>query len=282
MEQEIAQITIVYNLITDFLVNYSFQLIGAIVIFLAGFWLAVKLSNWVLDFCQGKGLDVTLSKFLASATRVIIIALVAIICLGKLGISITPLVAAIGALSLGAGLALQGLLSNYGAGFNIILSRTFVVGDTIEVQGVRGIVTDIHLAYTELMDEDQVKITIPNKHIVGEIIHNSQQDSLQELVIGISYDDDPFKAIEVIKESLSAVANISKSRDYVIGIDQFADSAIEIKLRLWVDSRFIHQFRFAANEAIYSALRQANINIPYPQRDVHLISSQVDKPTSGS
>jgi small conductance mechanosensitive channel len=163
MEQELEQVTAIYNQITSFLVNYSFQLLGAIIIFLIGMLVAHRISTIVLRLCQRKKLDVTLSGFIANTTKLIIIVMTAIIALGKLGISITPFVAAVGAISLGAGLAVQGLLSNYGAGLNIILARPFVVGDTISVQGVCGVLKVVHLAYTLLSNEDDVSITVPNK-----------------------------------------------------------------------------------------------------------------------
>ena len=140
MEQELEQFTAIYEQVTSFLVNYSFQLIGAIIVFLIGIVVARKVSNVVIRLCEKKQLDVTLSHFAGNTVRLLIITMTAIIALGKLGISITPFVAAVGALSLGAGLAVQGLLSNYGAGLNIILARPFVVGDTISVQGVSGVV----------------------------------------------------------------------------------------------------------------------------------------------
>ncbi len=120
-----------------------------------------RLARLVLAICEKNKLDITLSKFLASCTKIFIIIMVGVICLGKIGISVTPLVAAIGAASLGAGLAMQGLLSNYAAGLNIILTRPFVVGDTIIVQGVTGIVDEVRLAQTMLTDEDEVTITTP-------------------------------------------------------------------------------------------------------------------------
>jgi small conductance mechanosensitive channel len=93
--------------------------------------------------------------------------------MGKFGISIAPFIAALGALAFGASFALQGPLSNYGAGLMIIIARPFVVGDTITVKNVSGIVEEVTLATTILTTEDGEKITIPNKHIVGEILNNS-------------------------------------------------------------------------------------------------------------
>lgn len=278
MNEEFEQMAEVYQLVTTFLVTYSFQIIGAIIILLIGLIIARKIHNLILALCQKKGLDITLSRFIASSMRLLIVAMVGIIALNKVGISVTPLIAAIGAIGLGAGLAVQGLLSNYGAGLNIILTRPFVLGDTIQVEGVKGIVEEIHLAYTILSDEDDVRIMVPNKHIIGEIIHNSQGDSLQALTVGIAYDSDPKSAIEVIQKALSDIPGLSIERPALIGIDSFGDSSIDIGIRLWVKTERLYECRYAANMAIHEALELAGIEIPFPQRDVHITSTNPSRP----
>jgi len=274
MEQEIEQVQAVYTLITEFFVNYSFQILGAVIILLLGIIVAKKISSLVLALCERKSLDVTLSNFIASATKILIITMVAIIALGKVGISVTPFVAAIGALSLGAGLAMQGLLSNYGAGFNIILARPFVVGDTIRIQGVVGQVKEVHLAYTLLTDEDDVQITIPNKHIVGEIIHNSHAETLAHETVGISYGSDPEQAIEVIKNILSNTDKVSTKREPLVGIEEFGESSINIGIRFWAPTSHYYETRYRANAAIFSALKAEGITIPFPQREVRLLGTE--------
>ena len=150
MEQELQQAQEIYNLMVEFMVNYSFQIVGAIIIVLLGMFVGKKVSGLIENLMVRKNIDVTLSHFAAGFVKILIVAMTAIIALGKIGISVTPFVAAIGAVSLGAGLALQGLLSNYGAGLSIIVARPFIVGDTISVQGVTGIVKEVKLAYTML------------------------------------------------------------------------------------------------------------------------------------
>ncbi len=272
MDQELQQVAAIYEQITRFLVNYSFQLVGAVIVFLIGVYVARRIGRIVLSLCEKKGLDVTLSGFIASTVRILIIAMTAIIALGKLGISITPFVAAVGALSLGAGLAVQGLLSNYGAGLNIILARPFVVGDTISVQGVSGQVKEVHLAYTVLVDEDDVRITIPNKHIVGEIIHNSQNDTIAEFNVGIAYHCDPKRAIGVLLEALKSVDGISDARLPQVGIANFGDSSIELGVRYWVKTAVKQEAQYLANMAIYDALQAASIEIPFPQCEVRMLN----------
>ena len=272
MEKELEQAQAIYKLITEFFITYSFQILGAIIILLLGILVAKKVSGLVFRLCERKELDITLSRFIASTVKILIVVMVAIIALGKVGISVTPFVAAIGALSLGAGLAMQGLLSNYGAGLNIILARPFVVGDTIRIQGVIGQVKEVHLAYTLLSDEDDVEITIPNKHIVGEIISNSHADTLAEETVGISYDSDPEKAVKVIVEALNTIENISEKRKPLVGIEDFADSSINIGIRFWAPTNCYFQTRYQANAAIHAALQDANITIPFPQREIRILS----------
>lgn len=274
MEQEIKQVQAVYQLIVEFFINYSFQILGAIIILALGILVAKKVSKLVFNLCERKQLDITLSRFIASATKITIIVMVAIIALGKVGISVTPFVAAIGALSLGAGLAVQGLLSNYGAGLNIILTRPFVVGDTIQVQGVAGLVKKVHLAYTLLTDEDDVEINIPNKHIVGEILHNSHTDTLAEETVDIQHDSDPDTAITAIKQALENIDNVSKERTPLVGIEDFADNGISIGIRFWAPTNQYFETRYRANAAIYSALQNADINFALPQREIRMIDGQ--------
>ncbi|MDX1491462.1 MAG: mechanosensitive ion channel family protein [Pseudohongiellaceae bacterium] len=274
LEQEMQQVAAVYELITEFLVNYSFQLIGAIIVFIIGYIVARKISQIVLGLCQKKNLDVTLSGFIANVVKILVLTMATIIALGKLGISVTPFVAAIGAVGLGAGLAVQGLLSNYGAGLNIILARPFVVGDTISVQGVTGQVKEVHLAYTVLADEDDVKITIPNRHIVGEILHNSQADSMLELSVGIAYSSDPKQAVQVILNALQSIEGMSEERQPIVGIEAFGDSSINLGIRLWAKTQQRVETLYRANMAIHDALEQASIAIPFPQREVRMLEDK--------
>jgi len=270
LKEEIDQVANIYNIIIEFFTNYSFQLIGALIVFIIGYILAGKVSAWVLKLCLKNKLDVTLSQFLSNTTKMLIVIMITIVSLGKLGISVTPFIAAIGAISLGAGLALQGLLANYAAGFNIIMIRPFVVGDTITVHGVTGVVEEVLLAYTVLKNEDDVTITVPNKHIVGEILHNSKHDSLLELKVGISYDHNPLDVIKLLEKTMLSLDIIGDNEKLQVGIDEFSDSAITLAIRLWTPTINLYAAKYKAYASIYTALDQANIHIPFPQRDVHI------------
>ena len=272
MKEELATLQNLFNVVVEFLVNYSFQVIGAIVILFFGFLFARWVSKLVVKIGQQRDMDVTLIKFFGNVVKILILVFVVIIALGKFGISVAPFIAAIGAVAFGASFAIQGPLSNYGAGLVIILTRPFVVGNTINVKGVGGVVEEINLAATVLTTEDEEMITIPNNKIIGDILHNSFENKVVETRVGIAYYDDPQKAIDVIRETLKQFPQITSNPGPLIGIEEFADSAINIGMRYWVPTKQYFQTIYAVNISVYQALVSSQITIPFPQREVHMIS----------
>lgn len=273
MTDELKDFQKIYDQIVQFFVNYSFQLVGALIILIIGLFIANRFGAMITRLCTRHNIDVTLSRFIGNIAKISVIFIVAIICLGKIGISIGPFLAAVGAVSLGAGLAVQGLLSNYSAGLNIIIVRPFVVGDTITVQGVTGVVEEIKLAYTLLEDEDKVRILIPNRHIIGEIIHNSHETKLAQTILGVAYDTDIDKALSVVRKVLDDLPDVDATNSQV-GIDEFADSSINIGVRFWLPTQRYHSLRFSVNQALLKALRESDIVIAFPQREVRLLESE--------
>ena len=274
IEDELKAMERFLEIATEFIVKYGFQVIAAIIIIVIGLLVARWLANLVINVCSRRNLDITLTKFLGSAVKTVVLAFVMIIALGKFGISMAPFIAAVGAVAFGSSLALAGPMSNYGAGLVIVVTRPFVVGNTITVKGVSGIVEEVRLAATHLSTEDGEEITIPNKHIVGEILTNSFANKIVELQIGISYEDDPETAIQAIREVLAQIPDIVTEPAPHVGIEEFGDSSVNIGMRYWIPTRQYYKIMYEANSAVYAALKEKQINIPFPQRDVHIISQQ--------
>lgn len=262
----------VATLSVDFIVKYSFQVLGGILILLIG----LKLSQWLARaftrFCDKKQMDVTMTRFMAGALRVAVMIFVIMVALEKFGITIAPLIAAGSALVFGGSLAIQGPLSNYAAGLSIIMGKPFVVGDTISVLGVSGVVEEVVLARTTLVTADGEKIYIPNKHIVGEVIHNSKGYKVVEAGVGISYSDDPEKAIAAVREALRRFPQVAETPAPQVGIQKFGDSSVNLAVRYWIPTHQYYPVQFEINLALYKALQQAGISIPFPQRDVRIVS----------
>lgn len=274
MQQELETIQKIYNVVVEFVINYSFQILGAIIILIVGAKVASWLGGLVSRLCEKKNVDITLARFLGNVVKILVLTFVIIIAIGKFGISIAPFIAALGAIAFGTSFAIAGPVSNYGAGLVIILSRPFVIGDTITISGVSGQVEEIHLATTILTTEDDERITIPNKHIIGEILLNSFNNRIVEGSVGISYNDDPEQAIEVIQKALLSIDDICNEPPPQVGIEAFGESSIDLGMRYWVPTRKYFQTLYRGNLAVHKALTEADITIPFPQRDVHI--SQAD------
>jgi small conductance mechanosensitive channel len=270
MEQELETLQKSADLIREIAVNYGFQFLAALIILVIGWQVSRWVASLVLKLCERFNLDITLSKFFAGVAKTIVLVFVFIIALGKFGISIAPFIAALGAVVFGSTLALQGPISNYGAGLTIILTRPFVVGDTIRINNIIGIVEEIKLAYTRLSNEDGEEITVPNNKIIGEVIYNSSSNLIVEQTITISYDDDPDKVTKLILEQLTKHDGVVSEPQPQVGVDKFSAFGIDIGLRYWVPTEKYFQLKYDINKQIYSALQTENISLPYPKHIVHM------------
>ena len=256
---------------TELAVNYGFQAFGAVIILVIGWYASRWVGKMVGSLCDRSHMDITLARFFANLARTVLLMFVVIIALGKFGITIAPFIAALGAVAFGGTLALQAPLSNYGAGLSIILTRPFVVGDTIRVAGVIGVVEDIRLAHTQLSSEDGEIITIPNKDIVGEIIRNSFANLVVEAVVSVDYGTDMEKAIALIRGAISSCRDVPQTPVPNVGIQRFGDSGIEIGYRFWVPTRRYYEITYDVNGRILAAFRANGINISFPRREVRML-----------
>ena len=219
--------------------------------------------------------DKTLVSFLGNVANIGLLILIIIAALGKLGIPTTSVTALIGGAGLAVALSLKDQLSNFAAGALIILFRPFKVGDFIRVNGFEGIVREIKMVQTSLSTSDNEEIILPNSVVMSNSIVNRSSLSLcrAQVVVGVDYACD----LKVAKDAVLRAATEhplcvqTKERPAVVYITNLGDSAIEITLWAWTQEENLGPFRFALNEQVVENLRAANINIPFPQRDVHLI-----------
>ena len=271
MVEEIEDVSKFYNIIVEFFANYSLQIIGAIIIIMIGIIASKYIQKLVLRVLINNKVDETLSGFVASFIRFLVVAMMAILALGKLGISIAPFIAALGAVSLTAGLALQGSVSNFASGIVLILTKPFKIGDTITINDVYGEVEDIKLSYTVLINEDGEQITIPNKYMIGDVLVNSFSYRIVEGSVGIAYDSDVQKAITTIKEIVTNQDDVNSENEPIIGVEKFNDSSIDIGYRYWVPTKSFFKTQYDVNLKVLNALKSANITIPFPQREIKIL-----------
>jgi len=277
MQEELELLDQMKNDLILFLAEKGVAILVACLIIALGFWLAKTVADLIVKICAKRHIDVTLGRFFAGFSKLIIIAFAVIIALSKLEIEITPFIALLGASAFGLSLAVQGPISNYGAGIVLIITRPFVVGDTLTINDLCGIVDSVNLGNTQLINEDNERITIPNRNVLGEIFTNSYNYKIVEAVVGIDYAADPERAIESISSAIKKVEGTAPDQEPNVGIEDFGDSSINIGYRVWVPTQSYHGKRYEINMAVFRALQDAKITIPFPQRDVHLIHS--DKPS---
>ena len=277
IDEELQQLDELKNQVIIWFAEKGVALLVAVFIVFLGFWLAKNFSRIVFKICDKRDIDITLARFFSSFSKIAIVAFAVIMALSKLDIEITPFIALLGAGAFGLSLAVQGPVSNYGAGIVLIITRPFKVGDTLTLNGLTGIVDHVNLGNTQLVNEDEERITIPNRSVLGEVFINSKSYRIVESVVGIDYGADPKKAIQCVSEAIKKIEGIAEDRKPEVGIDEFADSSINIGFRVWVLTARYHHTRFAINMAIFKALETAKITIPFPQRDVHMIQPQPDK-----
>ena len=261
MEENIESVTRLAEKAIEFTVAYGVQIVGALIFLFVGLKVAGWLGRKVFTICTKRDLDETLAKFIGNVVKLLIIGFVAIATLGNFGIDISPLIALAGASAFGLTLAVQGPLSNYGAGLSIILSRPFIVGNTITVAGVSGVVDNVTLAATVLVGEDGEKITIPNKQIVGEVIVNSQEYRIVETRIPVAQNTDIDKAIAVMQACLKKNEGVASQPAPQIGVHDFTFGGIILGLRFWAGSKKYYQTRYRANLELMAALKAAQIEL---------------------
>ncbi len=250
------------DMLVQFGIEYGFQILGALVFLLVGLKIASMVGVRVTAHLEKRNVDVTLARFIGNVVKIICIVFLVIITLGNFGVSIAPLIALAGAGAFGATIAIQGPLSNYGAGVSIILARPFVVGNTITVnKGASGVVEEITLAHTILLGEDGEKITVPNKEIVGRVIINSDRRRVVQSRIAIAHGQDIDAAIAAARKAVASIADVADGPAPEIGIHDFTYGGIILGIRFWVPSSRYLQMRYAVNEAALKELNAADIKL---------------------
>lgn len=257
-------------------VEYGLNVVLAIATYVLGKWVAKLLKKTVVGVMSRANADQILITFTANLVYAALIAFVVIAALGQLGVQTTSFIAIIGAAGLAVGLALQGSLANFAAGVLMIIFRPFKVGDFIEAGGAMGVVEGIDIFTTLIRTGDNKVIFVPNGGIMGgNIVNYSAKETRRvDMVIGIGYDADIKKAKDILQEIVSADERILKDPAVTIAVAALAESSVDIALRPWVKSADYWAVFFDLNETIKQRFDEAAINIPYPQRDVHLFNHQ--------
>ncbi len=260
------------DLITNYAAQYSFKILGAIIIFIIGKWLAHKLTQISKTLMQKSKLDMTLVEFSESIIYFVLLLAVIMAALNSLGVQTTSFVAVFGAVGLAVGLALQGSLANVGAAVLIMFFRPFKIGDMVDAGGAVGTVEDINLFSTTISPIDNRTIIVPNSRIIGGNITNFSHKKQRRIdhIIGIGYKDDLKLAKTILLEIVHRDDRILKDPDPFVGVSELGESSVNFTVRTWVNTENYWDVYFSLLEEIKLTFDEKGISIPYPQMDIHI------------
>ena len=251
---------------------YGTRIVGAILIIVLGRMVVGILTGVVRRLMRKGKADNTLTKFVASLTKIALMTFVFIAALGTLGVQTASFIAVIGAAGLAVGFALQGSLANFASGIMLIIFRPFKCGDFVEAGGTSGTIEAIQIFNTVLKTPDNKKVIVPNSKITGDNITNySARDTRRvDLVFGISYQDNIKKAKEILEQVVKSDERVLSDPPPVIAVSELADSSVNFVVRPWVKTADYWAVYFDLTEKVKLAFDEQGISIPFPQTDVHL------------
>ncbi len=260
----------------EFATIYGIKVIAAIAILIIGLWVSKALKKFTSKLLAKKEVEKTIAVFTSNIVYTLLVAFVVIATLSQVGIETTSFIAVIGAAGLAVGLAFQGTLSNFAAGFLLIIFRPFKAGDFIDAAGSAGTVEEIQILYTKLKTPDNIKVVVPNSKLMGDTITNfSANDTRRaEWIFGIGYEDNIQKARSVIKNIIESDQRILTDPAPQILVKELADSSVNFAVRAFVNISDYWGVYFDTIEKVKNAFDENKISIPFPQRDIHMYQTQ--------
>lgn len=252
--------------------QYGTRVIGAIAILVLGRLAIGLIVSIVKRMMHRAKAEMTLTKFVASLTKILLMVFMVLAALGTLGVETTSFVAVIGAAGLAVGFALQGSLASFAAGVMLIVFRPFKVGDYVEAGGTAGVVETVGIFSTKLKTPDNKEVIVPNSNITGGNITNysAQETRRIDLVFGIGYGDDIKLAKDTLTEIVATDERVLKDPAPTIAIAELADSSVNIVVRPWVKTSDYWAVLFDLTEKVKLTFDAKGISIPFPQQDVHM------------
>jgi len=257
----------------DLSIRFGPKVLVAITILVIGFFVARTVANFAQRSLSKLHLEPPVRILLVRLVRLFVTLLFVLMALTNLDVNLIPLIAGLSVAGAAVALAMQGVLGNLAAGLTIIFTKPFRVGEYVGVLGVEGQVDSIELFNTTLAHPDKSRLVIPNRKIIGEVLHNFGTIRQLNLTVGVAYSTDLAAAMEAIREVLQANPRVLKDPAAGVGIATLADSSINIAVRPWTT---VGDFGPAGGEiyqAIVKLFHERRIEIPFPQREVRLLNS---------
>lgn len=265
---EEAKMIVIYD---KFIVPWSIKILVALLIFLIGQLVAKIIARVLGKVLRHTKLDKILVDFIQSLVNALLLVFVIVAALDQLGVNTNSVIAVLGAAGLAIGLALQGSLQNFAAGFMLLIFRPFKDGDFVESAGTSGIVEKIGIFSTTLRTGDNKEVIIPNGSIYSSnIVNYSKRPTRRiDMIFSIGYGDDIRLARDVIVAIIKTESRILFEPEPQIVVGELGASSVNFFVRPWVKTEDYWDVRFSLNEKIKIAFDEHGITIPFPQMDVH-------------
>ena len=255
-------------------IEFGPRLFVAIAIIVAGWFVAKWVSRPADRMLERFQVDVALRHLITRIVHALVLLVFAIMALQNLGVQLLPLIAGLGIAGAGIALAMQGVLGNMAAGLTIIFTRPFRVGEYISIVGEEGEVVAITLFSTVLSHPDRSRVVIPNRKIVGEVLHNYGGIRQLDLSVSVAYGTPLEEAMAVLREVVSANPQVLGEPPPVIGVGRLGESSVTLSVRPWVNVGDYGPAGAEINRSMVDALRARGIEIPLPQVEVRLLERQ--------
>ena len=276
MPKQLAVIEHAQSALIDLAIKFGPKLMVALLILVAGFyagrWVGAGFNRWL-----GKlNLDAPVRQLLVRLARLLVLGLFLIMALQNLGVDLVPLIAGLGVAGAGVALAMQGVLGNLVAGLTIIFTKPFRIGEYVAMAGVEGRVEAIDLFSTLLSHADQSTVVVPNRKIVGEILHNYRQIRQLDLDVWIGRAEDLDRALAAIDSVIKGNSRLLLEPVPVVGVKRLADRSICIAVKPWVKVADYVRAGAEVNHAIVEGFRASGVSYPITVRDIRMIDARAE------
>ncbi len=248
------------------------EIIGAAIIIVIGYFFSKLCGKLLIKIMQKRNVDESVHHFLKSMLVVSMRIVFVLFALSVLGFDISSFAAAIGAAGITAGLGLQGLISQFASGIEIMFNKPFRAGDYVALESVEGTVEEIHFMNTTLLTPDNKRVVVPNSHVTSNnlINYTAQTTRRVNLKFNISYNDDISLAKKVIEDAVAACPHTLDNPKPVIAVGAHSESSVTIDTLVWCKSENYWPAFYDMQERVKLDFDKAGINIPFNQLDVHI------------
>jgi small conductance mechanosensitive channel len=273
----LAAIHTTVDKLKDKVIDFTFEngpkIATAIIIVILGVVVARWVDRLLLRALAKRDLEPPVKMLISRIIKLLVVGFALVIALGTAGVNVMALVAGIGVAGVGVGLAMQGVLSNLVAGLTIIFTKPFRVGEYVELAGVHGQVKTIEMFSTTLLHSDLSKVVIPNRKIVGEILHNYGGIRQLDLSVGVAYGSNTTQVLSLIREIVCSNPRVLKDPAPAVGIATLSDSSINIAVKPWTKLADYGAAQLEIYQSILDRFRAENIEIPFPQREIRMLTN---------